>query len=88
MVAYNLPLSTAGHAAKLFRNLFPDSKIVSKYRCGRTKTTYTLTGAVAKQITRHLKGKLLLTRQYRLAIDRSIDEDHKFLPVLVRRVNK
>ena len=40
LVEHNLPLSTADHAAKLFRNMFPDSKIVNKYRCGRTKTTH------------------------------------------------
>ena len=55
LVKYNLPLSTADHAVKLFRNMFPDSKIMNKYRCGRTKTTHILTGAVAKQITSDLK---------------------------------
>ena len=48
LVKHNLPLSTANHAVKLFRNMFPDSKIMTKYRCGRTKTTHILTGAVAK----------------------------------------
>ena len=48
LLVHNLPLSTADHAAKLFRNMFPDSKIVNKYRRGRTKTTHILTGAVAK----------------------------------------
>ena len=55
LVKHNLPLSTADHAVKLFRNMFPDSKIMTKYRCGRTKTTHILTGAVAKQITSDLK---------------------------------
>ena len=40
LVEHNLPLSTGDHATKLFRNMFPDSKIVNKYRCGRTKTTH------------------------------------------------
>ena len=48
LVEHNLPLITADHAAKLFRNRFPDSKIVNKYRYGHMKTTHKLTGAVAK----------------------------------------
>ena len=30
LVEHELPLTTADHAAKLFRNMFPDSKIVNK----------------------------------------------------------
>ena len=30
LVKRNLPLSTAYHAVKLFRNMFPDSKIMNK----------------------------------------------------------
>ena len=55
LIKHNLPLSIADQASKLFRNMFPDSKIVNKHRCGRTKTIHMLTGAVAKQITRDLK---------------------------------
>ena len=31
LVEQNLRLSIADHAAKLFRNMFPDSKIVNRY---------------------------------------------------------
>ena len=48
LVEHELPLTTANHAAKLFRHMFPDSKIGNKYRCGCTKTTYMLAGAVSK----------------------------------------
>ena len=68
--------------------MFPDSKIVNKHRCGRTKTIHMLTGAVAKQITRDLKQELLLTRWYGLTTDGTSDEDDKFLPVLVKYVDK
>ena len=95
LIEHNLPLSTADHAAKLFRNMFPDSKIVNKYRCGRKKTTHLLTGIVAKQITSHLNllatqttSHLLLTRWYGLATGGSYDEDDKCLPVLVGHVDK
>ena len=88
LVEHELPLATANHAAKLFRNMFPDSKIVNKYRCGRTKTTQMLAGAVSKQITSDLKEELLLTPWYGLATDGSSDEDDKHLPFSVRHVDK
>ena len=86
LVEHNLPLSTADHTAKLFRNIIPDSKIVNRYRYGCMKTRHMLTGAVAKQITDNLKEGLLLTRSYRSATDGSSDEDDKFFLVLVRHV--
>ena len=46
LVEHDLPLTTADNTAKLFRNMFRDSKIVNKYRCGRTKTIHMLAGAV------------------------------------------
>ena len=49
--------------------------------------TYMLTGAVAKQITGHLK-ELLLTCWYELGTDRTSDEDDKFWPIFVRYVAK
>ena len=78
LVEHKLPLTTANHAAKLFRNMFPDSKIVNKYRCGRMKTMYVLAEAASKQITTDLKEELLLTPWYRLATDGSSDEDDNF----------
>ena len=84
LVEHELPLITADHAAKLFRNMFPDSKVVNKYRCGRTKTTQMLAGAVSKQITSDLKEELLLTPWYGLATDGSSDADDKLLPVSVK----
>ena len=62
LTEHNIPLITADHAAKLFRKMFPDSRIVNKYRCGLTNATQMLTGAVAKQITSNLKEELLLIR--------------------------
>ena len=78
LVEHNLPLKTADHVAKLFRNEFPDSKMVSKYQCGCTKTTHMQTRAVAKQITINLKEELLLTCWYGLATYGSSDKDDNF----------
>ena len=78
-------MRTADRAAKQFKNMFADYKIVHKYRCGRMKTTHMLTRAVAKQIASWYG---LLTRWYGLATDGSSDRDDKFLPVLARQVDK
>ena len=68
--------------------MFPNSKTVSKYQCGRTNTIHMITGEVAKQITSDLKEELLLTRWYGLATDGTSNEDDKFLSLLVRYVDK
>ena len=88
LVEHDPPLIAADHTAKLFRNMLPDSKIVNKYRCGRTKTTHMLARAVSKQIISDLKQELLLTPWYGLATDGNSDEDDKLLPVSVRHVDK
>ena len=35
---HNLPVSVSDHFGPLVRNMFPDSKIASKFQCGHTKT--------------------------------------------------
>ena len=77
MVECNLPLSTGDHVAKLFRSIFPNSKIY-KYQCGCPKTTHVLTGAVPKLITGNLKAGLLLSHWYRLATHGTSNENDKF----------
>lgn len=86
LVEHNLPLATADHTSKLFKSMFPDSKIANKYSCGRTKTSHILTGAVAKDIVSDLKEELSSTRWYGLATDGSSDEDDKYLPILARHI--
>ena len=39
IVEHNLPIAVADHAGPLFRKMFPDSKVASKYGCARTKTS-------------------------------------------------
>ena len=78
LLKHNLPFSTADHTAKIFRNMFPDSQIVKKYRRFHTKTTH----------TNNPIEELLLTRWYGLATDGSSDEDDTFLFGLVRHVDK
>ena len=46
LIEHNLPLSAADHASKLFKQMFPDSKVAKKYSAGRAKTSYFLNGAI------------------------------------------
>ena len=62
LVEHNLPLATADHAGKLFKSMFPDSKVATKYQSGRIKTSHMLTGSVAKHLTDELKEELSLTQ--------------------------
>ena len=81
----------AEHSGKLFKIMFPDSKIAQKYACGRTKTTHMLRGAVAKESVDNLKTLLNqsdLTKWFGTATDGSRDENDKFLPVLIRHFSK
>lgn len=39
LVQHNLPIATADHLGPLFKAIFPDSQIASKYAAARTKTT-------------------------------------------------
>ena len=88
LTEHNFPLSTADHAAKLFRNIFPDSEIKNNYQCGHTKTTHMVTEAVAKPITSDLKEAVVDSLWYGLATDGSSGADDKLLPVLLTHVDK
>ena len=88
LIEHTFPMSTAYHAAKLFRKIFPDSKIKNKYQCGHMKTTHIVIGAVAKQITSDLKGAIVDSLWYGLATDGSSDVNDKLLPVLLTHVDE
>ena len=88
LVEHNLPLATADHMSKLAKSMFPDSKIAAKYKCGRTKTSHILTGAVAKNVVKDLKEEITSAKWFGLATDGSSDEDDKYLPVLIRHIGK
>lgn len=46
LVQHNLPIATADHLGPLFRSIFPDSQIASKYSSARTKTSAILNVAM------------------------------------------
>ena len=87
LVEHNLPLATADHISKLFKYMFPDSKIESKYKYGRAKTSHILTGTVAKNVMKDIKEDIIAEHWFGLAAHGS-SEDDKFLPVLIRHIGK
>jgi len=86
LVEHNCPLSVSDHASKLFKKMFPDSKIAEQYGCARTKTTAVVDCLATddqKQII-----KFMQTQPFSLATDASNDyEDVKLFPICVRLLN-
>ena len=68
--------------------MFPDSQIASMYKCGRTKTSHILTGAVTKNVMKDIKEETIAAHWFGLVTDGSSDEDDKFLPKLIRHIEK
>ena len=87
LVEHNLPLATTEYMSKLFKSMFPDSQIASMYKCGRTKTSHIFTGTVAKNVMKDIKEEII-AHWFGLATDGSSDEDDKFLPILIRHIEK
>ena len=82
LVEHNLHLRTANQAAKLFKNMFSDSKIVNKDNtCDHTKATHMLTRALSEQITSDLRRAVVDSLVW-ISRDERSDKDNKFLPVL------
>ena len=74
--------------SKLFKSLFPDSQIVSKYMCGQTKTSHILTETVSKYVMKDIKEEIIAAHWFGLAKDGSGDEDDKFLPIFIEHIGK
>ena len=83
IVEHNLPLACADHTGPLFRKMFPDSTIATKYGCARTKTSCvleTLASDDAKGTVSQMKSQ-----SFSLATDGSNDIGAaKLYPVCAR----
>ncbi len=84
LIQHNLPIATADHLGPLFKEIFPDSKIASKYSSGRTKTTAILNESLAPHchnfIVKHCKD-----HPYSVSTDGSNDTGiQKMNPVSIR----
>lgn len=84
LIQNNLPLSVADNAGKMFRHMFPDSKIAKKYACCRTKTTSTV-HALSENDDSQLITPILKTQPFSVGTDGSNDiSDKKLYPIVVR----
>lgn len=86
MAEHNLPLSIADHANKLFKKMFPDSKIAAEYKMGRSKSTSILHQIAGLRINDLIS--LLKTTPYSISTDGSNDAEMKQYPVVVTYFNK
>ena len=84
---HNLPIAATDHAGPLFKKMFPDSKIASKYSCARTKTTAVL-GELSKQTSASIAEKAR-SCPFSLATDGSNDgEDAQLYPASISVFNE
>ncbi len=80
----NLPIASADCTSRLFKEMFPDSKIASEYHSGRTKTSCMINDCLADIA---LKDLLLdmTNNPFSMAVDGSSDQDLKKMhPMTVR----
>lgn len=83
LLEHNIPVAAADHSSKLFRAMFPDSKIAGQYACGRTKTTAII--ETLADNTDDVISQYLHSGPFSLATDASTDMDSiKLYPLVVR----
>jgi hypothetical protein len=89
LTEHNIPIAAADHAGRLFKAMFPDSKIAKRYSAGRTKTTaiiQEMSRSSTKQITEQLKKAA-----FSMSTDGSSDGNavaaETLYPVVVRHAN-
>jgi len=82
--ASNIPLAFHDRLSPMIRNIFPDSKLATKYHSASTKATCMLNGAVAPTLKNELLDKMR-TQPFSICVDGSNDRDlQKMNPVTVR----
>jgi hypothetical protein len=83
---HNVAFLSSDHATHLFRKMFPDSEIASKFGCGRTNTTAIVKEALAP----HYLAKTVrsMSTAFSLLMDESNDKTDKSCIILVRSLNE
>ena len=81
LVEHNIALSVADHASKLFKKMFPDSKISEEYANGRTKTTALVNELACMKKESTLS--LMRSGPFSIATDGSNDADMQLYPLIV-----
>ena len=54
LIEHNVPFSSADHLTDLVKQMFPDSRIASKFACRRTKAS-----AVGRTLGQEAKGEII-----------------------------
>ena len=86
LVEHNIPIAASDHAGPLFKKMFPDSKIASKYGCARTKTS-AIIDELASNTSSSIADKVI-TQPFSLATDGSNDGgEAQLYPVLLTYFN-
>ena len=87
LVEHNIPIAIADHARQLSKEMFGDSKVSSKYGCGRTKTT-SIIGCLARN-TQEQITIALRSAPFAVATDGSNDRnsDCSLYPIIVSYFN-
>ncbi|XP_021346237.1 uncharacterized protein LOC110445779 [Mizuhopecten yessoensis] len=81
----NMSLSVADTLPRVFRTMFPDSKIAADMKCARNKTT-----VLIKEIATLQQGSLaerMKMRPFTISTDGSNDEKSKQYPIVVRTLD-
>ena len=82
---HNLAFLTSDHANKLFRKMFPDSKLAENFACGRTKITSIVKEALSPHYLKSVVDSM--TFPFSLMMDESNDKTDKSCIILVRTVD-
>ena len=80
---YNLPFMLVNHFTYLSKAMFPDSKIVKRFRCAATKTTCIGKGALNQYF---LEAAIPFCKEnpFSLLYDRGSDTDRQNFAILAR----
>jgi len=81
VVALNLPITASDMISSVVKKAFPDSKIASRYQCGRSKTT-----ALIKHMAAEIKDEIsdrMKARPYSLSTDGGNDQRMKQFPIVI-----
>ena len=79
---HNLAFLSSDHSNKLFKEMFPDSKIAKKFACGHKKTTAIVKEAISPYF--HKKAVNNLCNPFSILMDESNDKVNKSCIILVR----
>ncbi|KAK7476106.1 hypothetical protein BaRGS_00032660 [Batillaria attramentaria] len=85
LVEFNLPLSAADRFTETCKKMFPDSKVATKFACGRSKAT-----AMVRKLADSCRSELIERMKkgpFTISTDGSNDANDKMFPIVVRTLD-